>query len=199
MNKILLLLVMATFSMSCAAQDIALPSPSKTGGKPLMEALNERKSSREFAETKLSEQTLSNLLWAAYGFSHEDKRTAPSANNRQEFTIYAVMESGIYIYNAKENKLSLKAEGDFRADMGGQDFVATAPLNLVYVADMTETSPEIAYVDCGFISQNVYLYCSSEGLATVVRGYFDADTVKKALQLEDNQRPILTQTVGYPK
>jgi Nitroreductase len=199
MNKFILLLLLTAFGLSCSAQDIALPSPVKTGGKPLMEALNERQSSREFSEQKLSEQTLSDLLWAAYGFNRDDKRTAPSANNRQEFIIYVVMESGVYVYDAKENKLIEKVKGDFRAKTGTQDFVAVAPLNLVYVADSDKANERTVGADCGYISQNVYLYCASAGLATVVRGMFNDDEVREALQLAENEMPILTQTVGHFK
>ncbi len=199
MNRLFIITFMASFCLSCTAQDIKLPAPNKTGGKPLMEALNERQSTREYSEKELDEQTLSDLLWAAYGFNREDKRTVPSANDKQEFIIYVVLKSGVYVYDAKENILTQKVEGDYRAKTGGQDFVAVAPLNLVYVADLNKNSAEGAAVDCGFISQNVYLYCASAGLGTVVRGWFDKEEVKTALQLSENETPILTQTVGYKK
>jgi SagB-type dehydrogenase family enzyme len=199
MNKLFLFTLMASFCISCSAQDIALPQPQKTGGKPLMEALSERQTTREYSGRELDEQTLSDLLWAAYGFNREDKRTAPSANDKQEFIIYAVLKSGVYVYDAKANVLIQKAQGDFRSKAGKQAFVATAPLNLVYVADLTKNSAEGAATDVGYISQNVYLYCASAGLGTVVRGWFDKDEVKTALQLSDTETPILTQTVGYKK
>jgi SagB-type dehydrogenase family enzyme len=190
----------AGFFVSCAAQDLVLPPPVKTGGKPLMEALNDRQTTREFSDKELDSQTLSDLLWAAYGFNRDDKRVVPSANNKQEFTVYVVMKSGIYVYDAKENTLIQKKSGDFRTSTGKQDFVAVAPVNLVFVADMNlMQSKETANADCGYISQNVYLYCASAGLGTVVRGWFDADEVRKALELGENQEPILTQTVGYKK
>lgn len=199
MNKFLISILMTSLCLSCSAQDIKLPEPSKTGGKPLMEALNERQSTREFSDQKLSEQTLSDLLWAAYGFNREDKRTVPSANNKQEFTIYVVMESGVYVYDARENLLSLKVEGDFRSKTGNQDFVAGAPLNLVYVADLSKSTSEAVSVDCGFISQNVYLYCASAGLGTVARGWIDKEELKTIFKLSENEMPILAQTVGYKK
>ncbi|MDR0412887.1 MAG: SagB/ThcOx family dehydrogenase [Dysgonamonadaceae bacterium] len=197
MNKFIISILMASFCFSCSAQDISLPSPEKTGGKPLMEALNDRQTTREFSAQELDTQTLSNLLWAAYGFNREDKRTVPSANNRQEFIIYAVLKSGVYVYDAQNNVLVQKAKGDFRAKTGKQDFVAVAPLNLVYVVDLKKNSAEGAAVDSGFISQNVYLYCASAGLGTVVRGWFDKDDVRAALQLSEDEEPVLTQTVGY--
>lgn len=200
MNKLFISILMACICLSCTAQgDIKLPEPNRTGGIPLMDALNKRQSTREFSEQELDVQTLSDLLWAAYGFNREDKRTVPSALNKQEFTVYAVMKSGVYAYDAKENILYLKAEGDFRAKAGGQDFVATAPLNLVYVADLEKNTREGATVDCGFIAQNVYLYCASAGLGTVVRGWFDKEELGAALQLNEKEVPILTQTVGYKK
>jgi hypothetical protein len=197
MNKFLNSILMVSFCFSCTAQDIALPSPDKTGGKPLMEALNERQSTREYADKELDNQTLSDLLWAAYGFNRENKRTAPSANDKQEFILYAVLKSGVYVYDAKANTLIQKVKGDFRSKTGKQEFVTVAPLNLVYVVDLKKNSAEGAAVDCGFISQNVYLYCASAGLGTVVRGWFDKDEVRTALQLGEDEEPVLTQTVGY--
>jgi SagB-type dehydrogenase family enzyme len=197
MNKFLILILMASFCFSCAAQDISLPSPNKTGGKPLMEALNDRQTTREYSDKELDEQTLSDLLWAAYGFNREDKRTVPSANNKQEFILYVVLKSGVYVYDAKANTLIRKVEGDFRAKTGRQEFVTVAPLNLVYVVDLKKNTAEGAIIDCGFISQNVYLYCASAGLGTVVRGWFDKEDIRSALQLGEDEEPVLTQTVGY--
>ena len=199
MNRLIFITIMTCFTLSCAAQDIVLPTPVKTGGKPLMDALNDRQSSRDFSDKELDQQILSDLLWAAYGFNREDKRTAPSANNKQEFTIYVLLKSGIYVYDAKGNTLVLKTEGDFRAKSGNQEFVATAPLNLVFVADLEKVDRGTASADCGFISQNVYLYCASTNLATVVRGWFDQAELKEALQLGEKEEVILTQTVGYKK
>ena len=185
------------FFTTMQAQDITLPQPVKTGGMPLMEALSKRSSSREFSPEKLDNQTLSNLLWAAWGYNREDKRTAPTANDRQEIDLYVVMESGAYLYDARANKLIFVTKEDVRANTGKQDFAGTAPLNIVFVADKTKEGAP--HTDSGFISQNIYLYCASEGLATVVRGWFDADEVKKALNLNDTQSVVLTQTVGKKK
>lgn len=193
-----LLLITGLFmALGISAQDINLPQPVKTGGMPLMEALSKRSSSREFSSADLDNQTLSNMLWAAWGYNRADKRTAPSANNKQEMSIYVVLKSGAYLYDAKANKLILKAKGDLRKQMGSQDFVATAPVNIVFVEDKSKQGA--GATDCGFISQNIYLFCASENLATVVRGWFDAKQVKEALKLESNMQPILTQTVGKKK
>jgi SagB-type dehydrogenase family enzyme len=182
------------------AQDINLPTPVKTGGKPLMQALSERKSIRSYQDKSLSDQTLSNLLWAANGFNRPDKRTAPTANNRQELDLYVALKSGIYLYDAQNNRLKLIRKGDFRKNTGVQDFVATAAANIIFVSDLGEASSEqYAFTDCGFVAQNIYLYCASEGLGSVVRGSFNKDELAKLLNLTGKMQVLLTQSVGYPK
>ncbi|MDR0745404.1 MAG: SagB/ThcOx family dehydrogenase [Mediterranea sp.] len=196
MKKVVLLTGLF-MTLHVSAQDIVLPEPVKTGGMPLMEALSKRSSSREFSVADLDKQTLSNMLWAAWGFNRSDKRTAPSASNKQELDLYVVLRSGAYFYDAKANKLVQKVKGDIRGKMGKQDFVATAPVNIVFVEDKSKQGS--GATDSGFISQNIYLFCASENLATVVRAWFDANVVKEALKLEENLQPILTQTVGKRK
>jgi SagB-type dehydrogenase family enzyme len=186
---------------------ISLPSPDRTGGKPLMQVLSERQSSREFGEGKLSDQQLSNLLWAAFGVNRPDgRRTAPSARNWQEISLYLCMEDGVYLYDAQKHALQKLLDLDLRKLTGMQPFVEKAPLNIVYVADMTKVGTKPAddasiYLgaDCGFIAQNVYLYCASEGLATVVRGLVNREELAPALRLQATQRIILAQTVGLKK
>jgi SagB-type dehydrogenase family enzyme len=202
-------LIMATVPSWSGAedlQDIPLPAPRMAGGKPLMQALKERKSSRAFGPKNLPLQVLSDLLWAAFGINRpgSGKRTAPSAMNRQEIEIYALMEDGAYLYDARANRLEAVAKGDLRKLAGTQEFVARAPLNLIYVADMTKMSGASAEnqtlysaADTGFISQNVYLFCASEGLATVVRGSVDREALSKALKLSAQKKIMLAQTVGY--
>jgi SagB-type dehydrogenase family enzyme len=188
------------FSLRIFAQDINLPAPQTEGGLPLMQALSERKTSRSFSSKELDIQTLSNLLWAANGFNRSDKRTAPTAMNRQEIEIYLTLPSGAYWYDAKNNVLVQKSTEDLRALTGRQDFVATAPLNIVIVADTEkQTGKESQYIDAGYVSQNIYLFCASEGLATVVRGLVDREALAKALNLSDKQVVIVAQTVGYPQ
>ena len=168
------------------------PLPAKTGRRTsLAGSLQTR------LDTRL--RTLSNLLWAAWGYNREDKRTAPSAMNRQEISLYIVTAQGVYLYDAKQNKLAEIAKGDFRENAGMQPFVHTAPLNIIFTADL-EKAPgnDMMFVDCGFISQNIYLYCASVGLGTVVRGSFNGDELAKILKLNEKQKVVLTQTVGYP-
>jgi nitroreductase len=169
-----------------------------------MQVLKERKTTREFAPDKLSQQLLSNLLWAAFGVNRADgRRTAPSAMNWQEMDIYVATSDGLLVYDAK-NQLKPVLAQDIRAATGTQSFVATAPVNLVYVADLSKTGSGaetelFTAADAGFIAQNVYLFCASENLATVVRGSVDRSALAKAMKLRPEQKIILAQTVGYPK
>lgn len=188
-------------------QPIQLPDPQTEGGRPLMEVLMDRASSREFSGEMLPDQTLSNLLWAAWGINRPEsgKRTAPSSVNRQEIDIYVTTAEGAFLYDAKEHALIPVLEEDIRAYAGIQDFVKDAPVNLVYVSDLSkmgnaEESQKLmtSYANTGFIAQNVYLYCASEGLATVVRGMIDKPALETVLKLRPEQKVILAQTVGYP-
>ena len=196
---------------SVLAQDfkqIQLPTPQTEIGKPLMQALKLRQSSRSFESKTLSLQELSNLLWAADGINRPEsgKRTAPSAMNWQEVDVYVVLKEGAYLYEAKSHGLSPVVARDLREATGRQEFTKDAPLNLVYVSDqarMSRASDEDKTMwggaDVGFIAQNAYLYCASQGLAVVVRGMVDRETLGKALNLRPEQKIILAQTIGYPK
>jgi len=199
------------FSTECIAQEAAtevhLPSPDTSGGKPLMQVLKMRRTSRSFSDKSIPQQTLSNLLWAGFGINREDgHRTAPSAMNWQEIDLYVATSEGVSVYDAHANTLRVVTHSDLREKTGTQDFVKDAPVTIVYVADLSKTSrasgnDQILYTgaDCGFIAQNVYLYCASEGLACVVRGSVDRAELSKSMHLRANQAIILTQTVGYPK
>jgi len=198
----------ATFIFSQELKSIQLLKPQTDGGKPLMQALKDRSSSREFSPEKLPIQVLSNLLWAAWGINRPDsgKRTAPSAVSYQEIDIYVATSDGLYLYDAKANMLKSILSEDIRALTGLQPFVKDAPVNLVYVADyskMTRSSNEdkdlFSAANTGCIAQNVYLFCASEGLATVLRASINRPTLAKAMKLRPDQKIILSQTVGYPK
>jgi SagB-type dehydrogenase family enzyme len=178
------------------------------GGKPLLQSLQERKTSREFSAEKLPDQVLSNLLWAANGINRPDsgKRTAPTASNRQEIDIYVALAQGLYLYDAKTHSLQPVLAEDLRANTGTQAFVKDAPVNLVFVADYAKMGRSndtdkgfYSAADTGFVSQNVYLFCASEGLATVVRGLIDRPALATAMKLRPDQKIILAQTVGFPK
>jgi nitroreductase len=185
-----------------------LPAPKMDGGMPLMQALKVRHSEREFGTAKLTPQVLSNLLWAAWGINRPDgHRTAPSASNKQEIEIYITLPDGAFVWDAKTNTLNPVATGDLRGATGTQPFPATAALNLVYVADMSKagrpaTDPQQAMnvgADAGAIVENVYLFCASDGLVSVVRASVPKDALAKQLKLRDTQLIVLAQSVGYPK
>lgn len=205
----ILLVFMLNCSLLSYAADpssIQLPNPQKEGGKPLMSALNDRMSTRTFSGDKIPMQTLSNLLWAAFGINRPDgRRTAPSARNRQETDIFVATADGVYLYDAKKNALNTIVTKDIRAMTGSQAYVKDAPVILIYVADYSKAKEEeidqqiLVGADVGLISENVYLFCASEGLATVVRALIDRDALAKELKLRPEQKIILDQCVGYPK
>jgi nitroreductase len=198
-----LLFIVAAYAATCCggrAQDVTLPAPQKSGGKPLMEALALRRTERDYSAKELDNQTLSNLLWATCGYNRADKRTAPTARDKQEYVVYVFLSGGTYIYDAKENLLKLAVDKDLRAATGKQDFVGGAAVNLAFVYDKNRMDDsKYAYIDCGYMAQNVYLFCASAGLGTVSRGYFDAEALKRQLALPPNMEIVLTQSVGYPK
>ena len=200
---------LAAAPASALAQDrkpIALPRPRSEGGMPLMSALKLRRSTRAYSDQPLPVQTLSDLLWAAFGVNRPSgDRTAPYWRHIMVIDVYAAMADGVWLYDPKEHALRPYLSADIRAQTGTQDFVATAPLNLVYVVHgerMTGVPPEdrrlYGSVDAAFAGQNVYLYCASEGLATVFRGAVDYAKLKRAMQLPDGQFVAFAQTVGYP-
>jgi nitroreductase len=182
---------------------IQLPKPQVTGGMPLMQALAQRQTTRAFQDKPLPPQTLSNLLWAAFGVNRSRTvkpglgRTAPSAMNKQEVELYVVLADGAYVYDAEANLLRPVAAGDLRAKMGAPP-AGQAAVTLVYVAD-----PKLnyAHVDVGFIGQNVYLFAASEGLNAwfyALHGQQDATAVSAALKLPAGKTPLYGQSVGYP-
>jgi len=197
----------AVLSFAQELQPIQLPKPQTDGGRPLMQLLRDRKSVREFSAEKLPMPVLSNLLWAAFGVNRSDgRRTAPSARNWQETGIYVSSDDGLYLYDAKGHMLMPILKDDIRAMTGTQPYVKDAPINLVYVADYAKagTSPMEqkdlwTACDTGFIAQSVYLYCTSEGLSTVVRGLIDKPALAKVMKLRPDQKIILAQSIGYPK
>jgi hypothetical protein len=184
-----------------------LPAPRTSGGMPLMAALKLRRSTREYSERLLLGQTLSDLLWAAFGINRPSgDRTAPYWRHVMVIDVYLAMADGVWLYEPKEHALMPHLREDIRAQTGLQDFVATAPLNLIYVAHgerMHDVSPEdrrlYASVDAGFIGQNVYLFCASEGLASVFRAAIDYTRLARAMKLSDPQFVTFAQTVGYPR
>jgi SagB-type dehydrogenase family enzyme len=209
--SLLVIVVLHGNMISLIAQDIVLPAPDKTGGKPLMQALNERQTTRSFTKDSLTLQQLSDLLWAGFGINRPDqrKRTAPSAMNWQEIEMYVTLPGGSYVYSADTHTLKYINNKDLRKDTGSQNFVADAALNIVYVADLGKRGKKegeevkdadlfMTYADAAFIAQNIYLYCASANLGCVVRGSVPDNNLASDLGLKANQRIIIAQTVGVP-
>lgn len=160
-------------------------------------------------------------MWAAYGINRPERglRTAPSAANRQDIDLYVATADGVYVYDAKANLLNPVVAEDVRS-LSGRQYAPPggmpaahfppldeAPLNLIYVADSSKKSKflsdkedlGLAFCHTGAISQNVYLYCASEGLVTVVRLGFNKTALEKKIRLRPEQYATLVQSVGYPR
>jgi len=199
--------VVPTIAAEAELKPIELPPRLTQGGMPLIEALNSRRSIREYSDRPLSVETLSDLLWAAFGINRPSgDRTAPYWRHVMVIDIYVAMADGVWIYEPKAHVLYPHLDADIRAQTGVQEFVATAAINLIYVAHgerMTGISSEdrrlYASVDTGFIGQNVYLFCASEGLATVFRGSINYQQLAQTLKLPGEQFVTFAQTVGYPR
>ena len=210
MKQIIITCILVAFQFGIFAQDqqmIQLPQPQLDKGKPLMQVLSNRQSNRNFSERELPQQELANLLWAANGVNRKDanKRTAPTAMNKQEIEVYVSTSDGLFRYDAGQHALITIHNRDIRAFTGMQGFVASAPLNLIIVADLGKMAGKelqeklkTAYIDAGYVSQNIYLYCASEGLATVVRGSVERDKLAGEMGLDNNFHIVVAQTVGYP-
>ena len=185
------------------AETVALPAPAKTGGMPLMQALAERKTVRDYKPGDLDAATLSEILYAANGVNRPDgKRTIPTAMNKQDLEVYVALPGAAYHYDAKENKLVRIDAGDFRADLiMNKNMAKNAACILVYASDSTKFPNDIKYpaIHVGEASQDVYLYCASKGLGTVSLGMYDEKGVRKVFKLDDKMTVILAQAIGFTK
>jgi nitroreductase len=185
---------------------IKLPTPRLEGGQSLISALWQRRSTREYSDQPLPLPVLSELLWAAFGVNRPNgDRTVPYWRHVMVIDVYISMQDGVWRYDPATHILKRYQQEDIRDRTGLQDFVAIAPLNLIYVAHgerMADVAPEdrrlYASVDAAFMGQNVYLFCASEGLATVFRGAVDYAGLARSLRLSDTQFVTFAQTVGYP-
>jgi len=189
-----------------AAERVSLPAPTTAGGLPLMAALKARHSTREYSNRALPQGILADLLWAAFGINRPSgDRTAPYWRHVMVIDVYLAMADGVWLYEPQTHSLQRYLPEDIRAHTGLQDFVATVPLNLVYVAHgerMKDISAEerrlYASVDAAFIGQNVYLFCASAGLGSVFRGAVDTHRLGELMKLPDGQFVTFAQSVGYP-
>ncbi|MBP5241881.1 MAG: SagB/ThcOx family dehydrogenase [Bacteroidales bacterium] len=186
---------------------IQLNKPDFSNDATLMNALLERQTNRSFSSQELSWQQLSDILWAANGVNRPDngKRTAPSARNAQEIDIYAFTASGVFFYDAENHQLKRISDKDSRQGVYDRGDFHKAPLILVYVGnfDKMQGFDEDARnfysaTDVGFVSQNVYLYCATQGLSTVICGSFNREGADKVLKIK-NGKLLLAQPVGYPE
>ncbi|MDO4512076.1 MAG: nitroreductase family protein [Bacteroidales bacterium] len=198
MKKYIFSTLVTVIGMSCTANAEVLPQPKTTGGMPLMEAMSKRCSQRDInAASTVTRQELSDMLWAAWGITHDGKRTVATALNKQELEIYVVTATEISRYSAEDNTLTTIATGDFRNEVAMQGFAQTAPVNIVLVGDKTKQKGiEHQCYAAGAASQNIYLYCAQAGLKTVVRYGCDRDAMKKTMGLDDSKNILYVQTVG---
>ena len=206
LTVLLCLTTMSLFAQDL--QDIKLNDPNKSRGSAFMKALSDRQSVREYDTKDLSLQDLSDLLWAANGVNRPNgNRTAPSAMNRQEIDVYVINKDGAYLYDAASHILKPVAKGDFRKEVAGQqDFVTTAPVSILLVANLeklgdpaAEGTRITAAMDAGIVNQNINVFCAAVGLVTVPRGSMDKEELNKILKLTDSQSLLLNNPVGYPK
>ena len=196
---------------SCKAQDnILLPKPSMDNKVTLMQALENRHSTREYADKQIPDDVLSTVLWAACGINRpgEGKITAPSAINAQDIQVYVVRQDGAYLYQPKDNSLEKVSSKDLRAAVAGrQSFAASAPISLVLVSNHNkfpqqmprEAKTRMGVVDAGYISENICLACSALELNTIPRMTMDTEALKKELGLDDNYDLVLNSQIGYQK
>ncbi|MCX6570437.1 MAG: SagB/ThcOx family dehydrogenase [Candidatus Aminicenantes bacterium] len=207
------------FGAAGELEPITLPKPEMDGGKSVLAALKDRKTVRNISPDPLPLQTLSNLLWAAFGVNRPEAglmgkpgRTAPSASNSQEIELYVCLAQGVYLYEAVSHRLAPVAAGDFRA-RAGRSAAVKAPVNIFYVVDLARYvvgegqpdrsigNPEVQksyyYTDTGFIAQNVYLSAASQGLAAWFHNC-DKENTAREFKLRPEQRVLFAQTVGYP-
>lgn len=205
MKKIVLSVLLLGSVLSGSAQTqkkIQLPKPALDNNMTLMQSLKNRKSVREFSTEQISNQDLSNLLWAANGVNRleNNNRTAPSAMNMQDISVYVCNASGVYLYDALKNTLNPVVNKDIRADIAGkQDFMKTAPLFLLLVSDTSKFKNHgdvLSAMDAGYVSENIYLYCTAASLHTVARGTMNTEAIKKVLGLKETQVPLLNHPVG---
>lgn len=207
MKHLILSAALMLLSTGAFAQTVNLPAPNKAKKTAtMMEALSTRHSVREYSTKELSNQELSDLLWAACGVNRANGNlTAPTAMNKQEIRVFVFTAKGVSEYLPKTNQLVEKAKGDHRDIVAGnQAFAKAAPVSLVLVGDMdkfgsnSEGAKLMVAVDTGIVSENINLYCAAAGLVTVPRGTMDQKAIQKLLGLSENQLPIINNPVGYP-
>ncbi len=193
-RKLFLMLFSVSAPLSVQAEEIKkLPQPDKSS--ELMQLIDNRHSSREYSNKDISEQTLSDLLWASFGINKKGTRTVPTAMNQQNLKVFVVYQNSIWSYDAAANSLVKVSDEEISTYIAKQDFVKNAPLNLIY----TGSDKDYSSFHAGAAAQNVYLYATSKGLNTIVRAYIDKDELKDKLHLDRDEFVIMNQVIGYPE
>jgi nitroreductase len=174
------------------AQAQALPLPDRTGGLPLNEAINKRRSYRNFEDKDIEPEKIGQILWSAFGVNREagKMRTIPTAHNRQNVLVFAVLKSGVWLYDALKHQLVKRLDGDFTKDFSG------APLTLLYA--VPDSDGAVGGIHVGLAAQDVGLTCASLGLANVLKTT-GANTLADKLSLKDQYKILAIHNVAYPK
>ena len=205
MRKLFILAIMTMLSMSTMAQNVQqLPTPKfdkKSNGVSLVETLQRRESVREYSAEAITDQELSNILWAACGINRPDSKrlTSPTAMNAQDIIVYVCRADGAWRYDALQNSLTRITELDLRKAIGGrQEFAVNAPVCLLLVSDISKLrgNREFGAMDAGYVSENIYLVCAAMGLKTVARAMMERDALVRELGLNDSQIPMLNHPIG---
>ena len=209
---ILIFLSLQFISSIKVGENIKLPEPEKEGGMPLYEALNKRKSQRDFdPNKKIDANIISQALWSCYGLNRPEiskqLKTTPSAKGWYPLLIYLFMENGVYNYTAKNHTVTKILEGDYRAMTGTQDYVANARVNFVMIADFKKKSamdPDDAhktrsmYMDTGHCTMGLYLFAASNNMKGVSRAMVDTDKLLELLGLKQGDYVFtLAFSLGY--
>ena len=185
-------------SNALALETVALPEPQIDKSLTLYDALKNRHSVRFYEKQKIDPQTLSNILWVAYGVNRDDgRRTIPTARNSKDLAVYVANTNGVWLYKADTNELQQITAENIMNAFGSQSFMKDVPVVLIYTGSDKEHNFSVMHAGSAY--QNVELYAGATKLGCVVRAMFDKETVAKALQLPAGQRVIVTQAVGYEK
>jgi hypothetical protein len=196
MLKTIGVLMVSFMATSALAADIKLPAPDKTNTTTLIQALEQRHSDREFSDKAIDNQTLSSILWAAYGVNRTDgKRTIPTALDKKDLNVYVFNSDGIWLYDANENTLKQQSSENKLDLFRLQDYMNAVSTVLVY----TGSTEDYAVMHAGAAYQNVELYAAANNMASIVRGYFEHEKVAQALNLPAGQRVIISQAIGWKK
>lgn len=195
--NLVLACIMSGSAMAQAPVTQALPQPNIFGGVAVMEALNNRHSGKAFGINTIDAQTLSEILWAAWGINRDDGgRTVPTAMNKQDMRVYVIQANGAWIYNAQNNNLEQVTPKDLRPYLQTQAYTENAPLFLLYTTTGAPADMNAA-MQAGSMYQNVALYCAAKGLNNVVRSYYQKEDLAGALGIDANT-VVVSQVVGYP-